>query len=100
MKPYVNKNGKVIFDKNKPPTKQEWKDIMIRVYISDEIKLYSCIVSIFGASGDEYGDTLIYATNRLKELARARVDLLQNQPPDDVARSINVHYSEILHSYI
>lgn len=126
MKPYINEKGKIYLDEKSPPTNKEYQDFLcylsknyklvlkkpkpipvdtiksdaLAKYINEEIKVYTDIVSILERGGSIYEDTLTYAADRIRELGNARLEILQNQPPDDVARSINVHYSEILHSYI
>lgn len=97
MKPYI-KNGKIIYNKNKPPTDKEWREVLLCKYIQDDMKLYADIISILSES--DYEDTISHANERIATLARARYELIQKQPPDLVAKIIGVHYNELLHQYI
>ena len=99
MKPYI-KNGHVIYDKNKPPTKKEWRQIQLRVYIENEIKLYSEILNILTPGGDRYKDTINYSVQRLRDLGEANIALLRNQPAEYAETIINAHYCELIQSYI
>lgn len=97
---YISKNYKLVLQKPKPVPIDTIKSDALIKYINEEIKTYTDIISILGRGLECYEDTLNYATNRIRDLGKARLEILQNQPPDDVARSINVHYCELLHSYI
>ena len=97
MKPYL-KNGKIIYNKKQPPTEREWREIILRKYIQDDIQFYSDIKSVL--NGSEYADNISYANERISQLAAARYELMQNQPPELVANLLGVHYNELLHEYI
>lgn len=98
-KPFIH-NGKIIFNKNHPPTEAELRPLKLKVFISGQMDFYSKIQSILKTDITEHGDQLRNINDYVQSLIQARYQLLQNEPLSVIENTIGTHYSAFLHEYI